>query len=405
MKYRKNYKRRSALPRKIIASGLSVAFCVGTVGGNYAGAAEEELEDDFEPVLEKNDIEKYINENFKKEDLLLKVPNPDKILEIVFGDKYKTMDLNLKNDLLPLVPKSEDIVEAMFNKFCDNSSKKISIQESEIKASFNNFFTEEKVKEWIKNNICAKFVVFGTKVAQALKIITQKIDEKKDKIPKELDKSGKIKWKRIIIFSIIVIIVVVIIVILIITLGSKGKEINQNTQKGNNNNNEGENTNTPGKNKNGNGTKQNDGESSGIWEKSLVTFTGTAGGIGAKFAADEILGHGEQGGNNGNSENGKNSQKGQENRDSNGPSYTYVDSKGVSDNIEKQILMSQITEHAEMANEAENRTEKVEKTKAEGKGVSNNIENADTDVSDTEQPETPNEAEKVEETKEENDKS
>ena len=38
MEYRKNYKRRSILSRKIIASSLSAAFCVSTVGGSYAGA-------------------------------------------------------------------------------------------------------------------------------------------------------------------------------------------------------------------------------------------------------------------------------------------------------------------------------------------------------------------------------
>ena len=161
----------------------------------------------------------------------------------------------------------------------------------------------------------------------------------------------------------------------------------------------GKNTNTPGKNKNGSGTKQNDGGGLGILGNPLVTGAGIAGGTGAMAAADKILGHGEQGDNSGNSENGKNSQKGQKNRDSNGPSYTYVDStekvitkaegkQGNSD-IEEADTDASDTEQPEMPNGAG----KIEETKAEGKGVSDNIENADTDVPDTEHAEMANEAE------------
>ena len=62
MKYRKNYKRRSVLPRKIIASGLSVAFCAGTVGGSYAGAMDDS---NSNSSFSDNYSENNLNTSFK----------------------------------------------------------------------------------------------------------------------------------------------------------------------------------------------------------------------------------------------------------------------------------------------------------------------------------------------------
>ena len=265
--------------------------------------------------------------------------------------------------------------------------------ESEIKAGFNEFFTEEKVNDWIKNNICTKFTAFGEKVNDVLKVTCSGIPEIKEDVLKKPNKSGKINWKCIIIISIIALVVIVSpVLILRFALGSKENKADQNNPEGNNNNNEGGNTNTPSQNENGSKTKQG----SGIFEKSLVTLTGTAGGIGAKFAADKVLGHGKQDGNN------EKGEKGQKNRDGNGP-YTYVDSTGKviskaegkdsSDNIEDANTDVSDTEQPETLNSTE------------GKGVRDNVENADPDVSDNEQAETSNEFEKIEKTEEENGKN
>ena len=75
MKYRKNYRKSVALPRKIIASGLSAAFCAGTVGGSYAGAMELEnppvnQEANGKLILPK--LEHRINQNLS-EDLRPKI--------------------------------------------------------------------------------------------------------------------------------------------------------------------------------------------------------------------------------------------------------------------------------------------------------------------------------------------
>ena len=51
MKYGKNYKRRSALPRKIIASGLSVTFCASAFS-SYAGAMEDKIEYKGRPLCQ-----------------------------------------------------------------------------------------------------------------------------------------------------------------------------------------------------------------------------------------------------------------------------------------------------------------------------------------------------------------
>ena len=59
MEYRKNYKRRSILSRKIIASGLSAAFCVSTVGGSYAGAMDFVIEDQPKSQSEKENKKTY----------------------------------------------------------------------------------------------------------------------------------------------------------------------------------------------------------------------------------------------------------------------------------------------------------------------------------------------------------
>ena len=226
-----------------------------------------------------------------------------------------------------------------------------------------------------------------------------KIEEPEVKIEgpemKVVEPGVKIKkqkeWKRIIIISVIAIVVIIsVFLILRFTLGSKDNEVSPNDPNENNNN-KGKNTNTPSHNENGSKTKQG----LGIFGKSLVTLAGTAGGIGTKFAADKILGHGKQ---DINSKKGEKGQKGQKNRDSNGP-YTYVDStvtkakgKEGSDNIEGANTDVSDTEQPETPNSTE------------GKGVSDNVENADTDVQDIEQAETPNEAEK-EETDEENGKN
>lgn len=52
MGYRKNYKRRSILSRKIIASSLSATFCAGTFSGSYAGATQHVIS---LPVLSENE--------------------------------------------------------------------------------------------------------------------------------------------------------------------------------------------------------------------------------------------------------------------------------------------------------------------------------------------------------------
>lgn len=41
MEYRKNYKRKSTFLKKIIASGLSAAFCAGTIGNSCAWAIQK----------------------------------------------------------------------------------------------------------------------------------------------------------------------------------------------------------------------------------------------------------------------------------------------------------------------------------------------------------------------------
>ena len=385
MKNRKNYKRRSALPRKIIASGLSAAFCAGTVGGSYAGAAEPEgqvdclfKKEELDDSTLQGQFKLWVNDEINE--FLPDIPDKGELLRILLGvNAYNCIasdsDPDFKDiikELSPLFPTARQILAALVENFLSANIKQKGINIEMLKEYFKYDFGKRKVYLFIRYSLNGfeQFRTFFNGLKTVKKLLKEKGIETNENMyeddfvkeqgiqeqdPQVQYKKYKINWKYIIIISI------------------KGKEINQNTQNGNNNNNEGENTNTPGKNKNGNGTKQNDSEDSGILEKSLVTFTGTAGGIGAKFAADEILDHGEQGGNNGNSKNGKNSQKDQKNRDSNGL-YTYIDS-----------------------------TVKVI-SKAEVKGVGDNKENANTDVPDTEQPETPNEAENETEKAEETNK-
>ena len=403
MEYRKNYKRRSALPRKIIASGLSAAFCAGTVGGSYAGATEPEgqvdclfKKEELDDSTLQGQFKLWVNDEIN--DFLPDIPDKGELLRILLGvNAYNHIasdsDPDFKDiikELSPLFPTARQILAAYVEHFLSANIKRIGINIEALKEYFKYDFGKRKIYLFIRYFLDGfeQFRTFFNGLKTVKKLLKEKGIETNENMyeddfvkeqgiqeqdPQVQYKKYKINWKYIIIISIIVIIVVTTIVILILTLGSKGKEINQNTQNGNNNSNEGENTNTPGKNKNGNGTKQNDSEDSGILAKSLVTIGGAAGGIGAKFAADEILDHGEQGGNNGNSKNGKNSQKDQKNRDSNGL-YTYIDS-----------------------------TVKVI-SKAEVKGVGDNKENANTDVPDTEQPETPNEAENETEKAEETNK-
>ena len=111
MKYRKNYKRRSALPRKIIASGLSAAFCAGTVGGSYAGAMNEQ-----EILINLDEIKSSEFSDSGKED-----EDEDGYPFKLKSENDKLFNYNLvKKDLLDYVKQSDDLKE--FRDFLDKTS-------------------------------------------------------------------------------------------------------------------------------------------------------------------------------------------------------------------------------------------------------------------------------------------
>ena len=182
MEYRKNYKKRSALSRRIIAISLSAAFCVVTFGSGYAQVATAS----FQPAcyLDKTDLLLYAKPLYENNLEKLKGYVPDNlngILKIILGDAYDE-----KKDQYVLNTKSYTSRKLVLDRMYEDFEKlKIEVnsygdddysdddcsddKDGPCYSSKNDkgrtaedavngyYFTQENIQNWIKDNFLKCF--------------------------------------------------------------------------------------------------------------------------------------------------------------------------------------------------------------------------------------------------------
>ena len=165
MKYRKNYKRRSDLSRKIIASGLSVVFSAGVFSGCAQATYYVENE-----VLTGEILANKTEEIYKDTLNGLKkfVPKRlDGILKIILGENYES-DKEKYTLSKECLDSRETLLDIMYEDF-KGKEVKVDAKADDpysftkdpetvcAERAFNEYFTKENIHKWIKENFLKKF--------------------------------------------------------------------------------------------------------------------------------------------------------------------------------------------------------------------------------------------------------